>query len=99
QAVLAEKPVQDGESIVLTIDADVQEEIYASYDGDAGTAASINPKTGETLALVSSPAFDPNEMAYGISNARLQEMEKDPQTPLINRISATFSLETPFKPK
>lgn len=98
QAVLAEKPVEDGENIVLTIDADVQEEIYASYDGDAGTAASINPKTGETLALVSSPAFDPNEMAYGISNARLQEMEKDPQTPLINRFSATFSPGSTFKP-
>src|SRR5699024_5915931 len=55
--ILAETEVKDGENIELTIDADIQETIYKSYDGDAGTAAAIEPKTGETLALVSSPGF------------------------------------------
>src|SRR5699024_5029237 len=60
--VLAEIPVEDGENVQLTIDVNVQDKIYDAFDGEAGTAASINPKTGETLALVSSPAFDPNDI-------------------------------------
>src|SRR5699024_1399405 len=46
--ILAETEVKDGENIELTIEADIQEKIYKSYDGDAGTAAAIEPKTGET---------------------------------------------------
>src|SRR5699024_7163789 len=62
--IIAEKEVKNGENIQLTIDVNIQEKIYNTYNGDAGTAAAIHPKTGETLALVSSPAFDPNELLY-----------------------------------
>src|SRR5699024_12141918 len=89
--ILTETEVKDGENIELTIDADIQEKIYKSYDGDAGTAAAIEPKTGETLALVSSPGFAPNEFLYGISQDRLKELEDDEQTPLLNRFSTTFA--------
>src|SRR5699024_11232996 len=56
--VLAEKKVKDGQNIQLTIDVNLQEKIYDSYDGEAGTSTAVNPKTGETLALVSSPGLD-----------------------------------------
>lgn len=96
--VLAEKEVKDGENIELTIDTDIQEEIYKSFDGDAGTAAAIDPKSGETLALVSSPAFDPNELLYGIGKNQLKKLQDHKQTPLLNRFTATFAPGSVMKP-
>ncbi|HHV38905.1 MAG TPA: penicillin-binding transpeptidase domain-containing protein [Tepidimicrobium sp.] len=98
EEVLAEKSAKDGEDIVTTIDVDVQGEIFNAYEERSGTSAAINPKTGETLALVSSPAFDPNEFLYGISQERLDELENDPQTPVINRFAATFAPGSVIKP-
>ncbi|MRH41955.1 penicillin-binding transpeptidase domain-containing protein [Aquibacillus halophilus] len=96
--VIAEKPVKNGETINLTIDAELQTEIYTSYQDNAGTAAAIHPKTGETLALVSSPSYDPNEFAYGISSANWEAIQNDPQLPLLNRFSSTFSPGSTIKP-
>ncbi|MCT2537235.1 penicillin-binding transpeptidase domain-containing protein [Aquibacillus koreensis] len=96
--LLAEKPVEHGENITLTIDADIQRSIYTAYQDDAGTAAAIDPKSGEVLALVSSPAFDPNQITYGISQTAWEELQNDPQTPLINRFAANFSPGSTIKP-
>jgi len=98
ETVLAEKAVQDGENISVTIDVNIQEKIYESYGEDAGTAAAIHPETGETLALVSSPAFDPNEVLYGTSGNYWEELEDDEQTPVLNRFSATYAPGSVFKP-
>lgn len=96
--ILADTPVKDGENIELTIDANIQEKVYDSYDGDAGTAAAIDPKSGETLALVSSPAFDPNEVLYGTTPNLWENLQDDKQTPLVNRFSATFAPGSAIKP-
>ncbi|SFM24078.1 penicillin-binding protein [Gracilibacillus orientalis] len=96
--VIAEKEVKDGETITLSIDAQVQESIFESLDGDAGTAAAIDPTTGETLALVSSPAFDPHAFLYGLSGDQWNEWQEDPKKPLLNRFSATFAPGSSFKP-
>lgn len=98
EIVLAEKEVRNGESIQLTIDVNIQEKIYNTYNGDAGTAAAIHPKTGETLALVSSPAFDPNELLYGTSDSLWESLESNPQKPLINRFNATYAPGSVIKP-
>ncbi|HLR52109.1 MAG TPA: penicillin-binding transpeptidase domain-containing protein [Candidatus Avamphibacillus sp.] len=96
--IIAEKEVKNGENIQLTIDVNIQEKIYNTYNGDAGTAAAIHPKTGETLALVSSPAFDPNELLYSTNENKWSKLEDDPQTPLINRFSATYAPGSVIKP-
>ncbi|MFZ3576888.1 penicillin-binding transpeptidase domain-containing protein [Virgibacillus sp. DJP39] len=96
--VLAEKPVEDGENIKLTIDAELQKGIYATYEGESGTTAAIDPKTGEALALVSSPAFDPNEFVYGISHSRLTALREKPKQPLINKFAATYVPGSAIKP-
>lgn len=96
--VLAEKAVQDGKNVQTTIDADLQEKIYGTYDGEAGTTAAVDPKTGEALALVSSPSFDPNEFLFGVKQSKLEKMQDDPQKPLINRFAATFSPGSTMKP-
>ncbi|MFD1361701.1 penicillin-binding transpeptidase domain-containing protein [Lentibacillus salinarum] len=98
ETIIAEKEVANGDNIITTIDADVQEAIYDSYDGDAGTAAAINPKTGETLALVSSPAFVPDNFLYGISQSQYEALQNDPQKPELNRFTATFSPGSAVKP-
>ncbi|WP_077624744.1 penicillin-binding transpeptidase domain-containing protein [Sediminibacillus massiliensis] len=96
--VLTETPVENGEDIIVTIDAELQKTIYDSYGDDTGSAAAIHPKTGETLALVSSPGFDPNEMAYGISSTRREELQSNPKQPLQNRYSATYAPGSTIKP-
>lgn len=96
--VLAEKPVKDGENIQTTIDIDLQEKIYKAYDGEAGTTAAIDPKTGESLALVSSPAFNPNDFMNGISGDELKKLQDDPKQPLLNRFSQTFAPGSVMKP-
>lgn len=96
--ILAEKPVKNGKNIELTIDVNIQEKIYDSYDGDAGSAAAIDPKSGETLALVSSPAFDPSEVLYGTTPNLWEKLQDDEQEPLLNRFSATFAPGSSLKP-
>ncbi|WP_010532102.1 penicillin-binding transpeptidase domain-containing protein [Lentibacillus jeotgali] len=98
ETVIAEKEAENGENIVTTIDAEVQETIYESYGDDTGTAAAINPKTGETLALVSSPGFAPNKFLYGISQSEYDELQNDPKKPTLNRFSATFAPGSAIKP-
>lgn len=96
--VLAEKPVTDGEHVQLTIDVNLQEDIFQSYNGKAGTAAAVHPKTGEVLALVSSPAFNPNNFTYGISQANWDQLVDNPLEPFVNRFSATFAPGSVLKP-
>ncbi len=98
KVVLAEKEVENGKNLTLTLDINLQEELYDSYGEDAGTAAAIDPKTGETLALVSSPSFDPNKVMYGTTEGYMEALDKDEQLPLINRIVSTFAPGSAFKP-
>lgn len=98
ETVLAEKEVQDGDNIYLTIDTIVQEKLYEAYEGEAGTAAAIHPKTGETLALVSSPSFNPNDIVYDSSTDLWNELENNEQKPLINRFTSTFAPGSVIKP-
>ncbi|MFG6116707.1 penicillin-binding transpeptidase domain-containing protein [Halobacillus sp. MO56] len=90
---IAETPVEHGEDVHLTIDAELQKKIYQSYEGKAGAAAAIHPTTGETLALVSSPAIDPNLRVYGTT----KELD-DTGQPSLNRSMYTFAPGSTIKP-
>ncbi|WP_066070567.1 penicillin-binding transpeptidase domain-containing protein [Neobacillus soli] len=89
--VLAEKPVADGKEIKLTIDANVQTSIFDELDGEAGTAAAMNPVSGETLALVSSPSFDPNQAALGFSAGEWKALQADKKQPLTTRFKQAYA--------
>jgi penicillin-binding protein 3 len=95
---LAEKPVKNGEDVQLTIDVVAQQQLYDQLKGKAGTASAINPATGETLALVSAPGFDPNEMTLGISQNKLKILEDDPLKPTLNRFKRTYVPGSVIKP-
>lgn len=98
EVTIAEKPVENGETIQLTIDINVQEKIFDGYGDNTGTTAAIDPKTGETLALVSAPSFDPNEILYGTSGNTWDKLENDPKQPLLNRFAASFAPGSVLKP-
>lgn len=96
--VLKEKPVLNGKHLQLAIDVNIQEKIFSAYDGKPGTAAAINPKTGEILALISSPSFDPDDFTYGITQANWDALLNDPNKPFVNRFTATYAPGSVIKP-
>jgi penicillin-binding protein 3 len=96
--VVAEQGVQNGENISVTIDGKLQKKIYGQMQNNAGTSAAINPKTGEVLALVSTPAFDPNAFVLGMSAQDYSKLEKDPLQPLINRFALSYAPGSSMKP-
>jgi len=95
---IAKKDPTNGKDLQLTIDRSVQETIYKHMNGDSGAATAINPKTGDVLALVSTPAFDPNSFSLGISTANYQQLLKDPNNPLLNRFTQTYAPGSTQKP-
>lgn len=95
---IAETPPENGETVTLTIDAELQKSTYDSMEGEAGASAAVDPETGETLALVSSPAYDPNEYLLGISESRFKELSEDPLNPLFNRFGAAYAPGSTIKP-
>lgn len=95
---LAETEAVDGENITVTIDINIQDDVFQGFDEEPGNAAVIDPKTGETLALVSSPSFDPNDILYGTAPNYWEDMEEDELQPMLNRSSSTFAPGSVIKP-
>ena len=79
-------PVEGGD-LQLTIDADLQRAAEEAFDaaGFDGAAAVLDPRSGEVLALVSRPAYDPNVFAAGVDAAAWTALTDDPLEPLRNR--------------
>src|SRR5262245_5525137 len=71
-------PPQDGPSATLTLDAELRAAVEEALAGRAGSAAALDPETGEVLALVSSPSYDPNVFASGIEPAAWAGLVSDP---------------------
>ncbi|WP_299742995.1 penicillin-binding transpeptidase domain-containing protein [Rossellomorea sp. y25] len=88
---VAEQPVEDGKNITLTIDAEMQKKLYEQMKSETGTAAALNPQTGEALALVSTPAYNPNELVLGISSEKYKKLADDPKKPFRNRFPIAYS--------
>ncbi len=95
---IAEKDPQNGETIKLTINAELQKIAYNAMKGQPGTSAAVDPKTGETLVLTSSPGFDPNEFVLGVSNTRYKELQENPNQPLLNRFAVSYAPGSTQKP-
>jgi penicillin-binding protein 2 len=84
--LIKESPPVKGEDIYLTIDALLQESAYKSLETLTGAFVAIKPDTGEILALVSSPSFDPNIFVEGVPQHYWNELINNPQNPLLNRV-------------
>ncbi len=95
---IAETDMEDGEDIKTTIDIDLQTKIYEEFNGDNGFSVAMNPKTGEVLAMVSTPSFDSNNFIQGFTDEEWEELSTDENTPMFARYESTWVPGSSFKP-
>ncbi len=96
--VIASTEKEDGQDIQLTIDAQLQQDLYEQFEEDPGCSVAMNPYTGEVLALVSTPTYDSNDFIRGISENKWQELSEDENRPLYNRFRQIWCPGSTFKP-
>jgi len=95
---LEEQPYVAGNDIVTTIDLDLQRAAEDMVGERSGAVVAIDPRTGEILAMVSKPAYDPNLFATRISAIDWNNLITDPRNPMQNRaIQSRFSPGSVFK--
>ncbi len=87
-----------GQKLRLTIDLDIQKAAEQALEGKNGAIVALNPRNGEVLAMVSRPAFDPNDFAVRISRDEWSRLSNDPDHPLLNKaIQAQVAPGSVFK--
>ena len=95
---LDEKPAVPGHSLKLTLDIDLQIAAEEAMGDKNGAMVAMDPHTGEILAMVSRPTFDPNDFAVRISRDEWKKLVNDPDKPLLNKaIQAQLAPGSTFK--
>jgi penicillin-binding protein 2 len=98
QRVLDRQPARLGQSLVLSLDADLQRVAEAALAGSVGAVVALDPRNGEVLALASAPAYDPRQFVGGISAENWRRLTTDRQLPLLNRAAeGTYEPGSVFK--
>jgi len=96
---LANKQAIPGKDLQLTLDLDLQAVAELAMEGKNGAVVAMDPRTGEVLAMVSRPTFDPNKFAVHIKSSDWREIADNPDHPLLNRaIQAQDAPGSTFKP-
>ena len=96
---LASNPATPGNTVKLSIDIKLQQLIEAMYGERRGALVALDPKTGEILAFVSKPTFDPNLFVEGIDSESWQALNESPDKPLLNRaLRGTYPPGSTYKP-
>jgi len=97
--VLESTEATPGNSLQLTLDLDLQAVAELALQGQRGAVVALDPRSGEVLAMVSRPAFDPNAFAAHITNEYWKELTSGNDNPMLNRaIQAQFAPGSTFKP-
>jgi len=95
---LAETPAQPGQPLKLTIDLDLQIAAEEALEGHNGAIVAMDPRSGEILAMVSRPTFDPNDFAVRVSRDQWAKLVNDDDHPLLNKaIQAQLAPGSTFK--
>jgi penicillin-binding protein 2 len=96
---LASQPATPGNTVQLSIDIKLQQLIEELYGPRRGALVALDPKTGEILAFVSKPTFDPNLFVEGIDSESWQALNESPDKPLLNRaLRGTYPPGSTYKP-
>ncbi|RYX94545.1 MAG: penicillin-binding protein 2 [Comamonadaceae bacterium] len=96
---LASNPATPGNTVVMSIDIKLQKLIEEMYGERRGALVALDPKTGEVLAFVSKPTFDPNLFVEGIDSENWQALNESPDKPLLNRaLRGTYPPGSTYKP-
>lgn len=88
-----------GNNLILSIDIELQKVIEEAFGEQRGALVAIEPSTGDVLAYVSQPSFDPNLFVEGIDQQSWDELNNSPDHPLINRpMSGSYAPGSTYKP-
>jgi penicillin-binding protein 2 len=96
---LKRTPSQPGNNLTLSIDIELQRVVEQAFGDRRGALIAIEPATGDVLAFVSMPNFDPNLFVDGIDPKNWDELNNDPDKPLLNRaLRGTYPIGSTYKP-
>ncbi|HEX8388331.1 MAG TPA: penicillin-binding protein 2 [Sphingomonas sp.] len=96
---LATRPDTPGRNIRLTIDAGLQEYAARRLGSNSGSVVVVDCRSGDLLAMVSMPAYDPNSFSDGISNLEWRMLSDDDHIPLMNKaLQGLYPPGSTFKP-
>ncbi|MFP7202898.1 penicillin-binding transpeptidase domain-containing protein [Lysinibacillus halotolerans] len=98
RATIQQVEKKDGQDIQVTVDAQVQQVAFDSLENAAGSTVVMEPKSGNLLALVSKPSFDPNLFVVGITQEQYDVYNNDENKPFISRFSTRYAPGSTFKP-
>ncbi len=92
------RPVISGQDVTLTLSRTLQDSLSSAMADRQGAAVALALPSGEVLAAISNPAYDPNLFTTGISSRDWQRLLDDPRHPFLNRIiQATYPPGSPYK--
>ncbi|MCI8621079.1 MAG: penicillin-binding protein 2 [Clostridia bacterium] len=97
KTIISRKP-KKGDDIKLTIDINIQKQVYQQFKNDESASIVMNPKTGEILAMCSTPTYDANAFILGMTNEKWQSIINDQREPLFNRCTGAWVPGSSFKP-
>jgi penicillin-binding protein 2 len=96
---LASSPAVPGNTVKLSIDIKLQHLVEELFGERRGALVALDPKTGEILAFVSKPTFNPNLFVEGIDRDSWQALNESPDKPLLNRaLRGTYPPGSTYKP-
>ncbi|HEX7888680.1 MAG TPA: penicillin-binding protein 2 [Ramlibacter sp.] len=96
---LASSPSTPGNTVVLSLDIKLQKLVEELYGDRRGALVALDPKTGEVLAFVSKPTFDPNLFVDGIDQENWAALNESLDKPLLNRaLRGTYPPGSTYKP-
>ena len=96
---LASHPATPGNTVMLSLDIKLQKLVEDMFGERRGALVAIDPTTGEVLAFVSKPTFDPNLFVEGIDNESWQALNESLDKPLLNRaLRGTYPPGSTYKP-
>jgi len=96
---LSSSPSVPGNNLILSVDIELQKITETAFGDRRGALIAIEPKTGDVLAFVAKPTFDPNLFVDGIDPKSWDELNNDPDKPLLNRaVRGTYPIGSTYKP-
>ncbi|MGZ8254290.1 MAG: penicillin-binding protein 2 [Burkholderiaceae bacterium] len=96
---LSRKPALPGNNLLLSVDIELQKIVERAFGDRRGALIAIEPASGDVLAFVSKPTFDPNHFVDGIDPKTWDELNNDPDKPLLNRaLRGTYPIGSTYKP-
>ncbi|CAN5213530.1 penicillin-binding protein 2 [soil metagenome] len=96
---LSRTPATPGHNLILSVDIELQKVVEEAFGERRGALIAIEPSTGDILAYVSMPTFDPNLFVEGIDQQSWDQLNTSLDRPLVNRpLSGTYPPGSTYKP-